>query len=163
MTDNDRKRSWSRAIPAVLLLALFLWSIEDWSRDFVGYEASISDRAAADLQPMRSMRSADELSLAVQAAGGRILNWEFVGETRDADTRILLFLRTGRLTRVRDDILIRIEDRRNERVLYGESRSRLHLGDLGRNPRNLKRLLHELDSVLAGTSNHRARSPEVRG
>jgi len=163
VTDNDRQRRWTRAIPAVLLLALFLWSIEDWSRDFVGYEAVISDRAAPGLQPRRSMRSADELSLAVQAAGLRIMNWEFIGETRDADTRVLLFLRTGRLTRVRDDILIRIEDRGNERVLYGESRSRLHLGDLGRNPRNLERLLHELDAVLAGTSNRRARAPEVQG
>lgn len=163
MTDNEKQRRWTRAIPVVLLLALFLWSIEDWSRDFVAYEASISDRAAPELQPLRSMRSADELSLAVQAAGRRIMNWEFIGETRDADTRVLLFLRTGRLTRVRDDIVIRIEDRSNERVIYGDSRSRLHLGDLGRNPRSLKRLLHELNAVLAGTSNRRARTPETRG
>ena len=140
-------------IGCAAVVALFVLSIDDWGRDFTGTSAEIGDAARQpDLQAFRSPRSADELAVAVRWATSRIKNWEYVGETRVDRTTTLLFVRTGRILRIKDDIAVRIEDRGSERVLTALSASRISLGDLGRNPRNLRRLLRELEDVLAGSS-----------
>ena len=50
--------------------------------------------------------------------------------------------------RLKDDIIIRIEDRGERCRVTGESRSRTSFGDLGQNPRNLRRIVTELFVVL---------------
>jgi hypothetical protein len=63
----------------------------------------------------------------------------------------ILFVRTHRLLRLRDDIVIRIEDLGERRQITGVSRSRFDaVGDLGGNPRNLRRFLIEFRDVLDG-------------
>ena len=47
-----------------------------------------------------------------------------------------------------DDVTLRIRDVGARRIVGGRSVSRLHIGDLGRNPRNLRKLLAEIDAVL---------------
>ena len=59
-----------------------------------------------------------------------------------------MFERTGRLWQVKDDIVLRLEERGAGCRLTGESRSRIEFGDLGQNPRNLRRILAELAVVL---------------
>ena len=77
-------------------------------------------------------------------------NIEIVGEASDGDSTLVMFVRTSRLFRFKDDITMRIEDQGRERVVTGESRSRVGKGDLGQNPRNLRRLMTELRAVLDG-------------
>lgn len=142
-------------VPAVvaagLLLFLFLY-IDDWGRDFTSSEAFIApDATDSRLRPLTSRRSAAEMVEAVRAAAGRIRNWEYVGEASDGEAARLLFVRTHRLLRLQDDIVIRIEELSGQRRVTGESRSRVSLiGDLGANPRNLRRFLAELRDVLEG-------------
>jgi len=147
------------AVAVGLLVFLFLY-IDDWSRDFSSSEAFIAaDAKDSRLRPLTSNRSAAELAQAVRAAAGRIRSWEYVGEASDEGAARLLFVRTGRLSRLKADIVIRIEDAGRQRRVTGESRSRFSvIGDLGANPRSLRRFLAELRDVLEG-----ARSPAARG
>jgi hypothetical protein len=140
-------------IGAAVVLILFALSIDDWGRDFVGNHAIISDDAPqTDLRPFVSRHSTAELAEAVRWAALRIKTWEYVGESTVDQTTTLLFVRSGRVLRFKDDIMVSIEDRGGERVLTATSKSRSSLGDLGRNPRNLRRLLAEVQDVLDGSS-----------
>ena len=158
--DPRRRRVVKWLIGVGVLLSLFALSIDDWGRDFTGTFAEISDDARQDdLRPFASRRSADELTQAVRWAAVRIKNWEYVGDTQVDETTTLLFVRTSRILRFKDDIIVRVEDRGAERVVTAASKSRSALGDLGRNPRNLRRLLIELQDVLDGSSSDPAPMP----
>jgi hypothetical protein len=158
--DPRRRRSIQWLIGAGVVLLLFALSLDDWGRDFTGTFAEISaDAPQEELRPFASRRSADELTEAVRWAAVRIKNWEYVGDTQVDQTTTLVFVRTSRILRFKDDIIVRIEDRGGERVVTAASKSRSSLGDLGRNPRNLRRLLIELQDVLDGSSNDPAPMP----
>ena len=137
---------------AIVLLAAFLFGyVDDWSRDFTTNGASIAhDATDPTLRPLDSNRSTADLLEGVRRAAGRIRNWEYVGEAGDGNTVRVLFVRTSRIWRFKDDVVIRIEDLGNRRVVTGESISRFGIGDLGQNPRTLRRFLAELRAVLAG-------------
>lgn len=144
-----RRRRWIfPTIVAACLLALFI-TIDDWSRDFTTSYAVMRETSEdPDLRPVVFERRADEVSDAIQEAAGRIKNWEFIGEARVENTTMIVFERTSRVWRLKDDIVLRIEDLGDRCRLGGESRSRLDYGDLGQNPRNLRRILAELRIVL---------------
>ena len=155
--DPKRKQRIRWLIGAAVVVCLFVLTIDDWGRDFTGTFAEISDDAPqGDLRPFASRRSADELTQAVRWAALRIKNWEYVGDTKVDETRTLLFVRTSRILRFKDDIVVRIEDRGSERVVTAASKSRSSLGDLGRNPRNLRRLIEEVRDVLEGAARNPA-------
>jgi uncharacterized protein (DUF1499 family) len=61
----------------------------------------------------------------------------------------LKFVRTHRLLRIRDDLTVRIEVKGRKQTIETHSAARLGIGDLGRNPRNIRRLYSELEDVLA--------------
>ena len=138
----------------VVLIAAFLFGyVDDWSRDFTTNEASIAhDSPDPALRPLESTRSVADLIEAVRRAASRIRNWEYVGDAGDGNTTRVLFVRTSRIWRFKDDVVIRIEDLGERCVVTGESRSRFGFGDLGQNPRTLRRFLTELRDVLAGAA-----------
>ena len=145
----SRVPRWGWAVAALLLFVGL--TVDDWGRDLTSHSAEISTVAVDDsLRPLTSIRSTDDVAEAVRWAARRIRNWEDIGEAEDGAATLLLFVRTHRLLRIKDDVTIRIEDRDGRRVVTGESISRLAIGDLGRNPRNLRRLLAELRAVLDG-------------
>jgi len=152
---RDRARNRRLVVPAAvaaaLLLFLFLY-IDDWGRDFTSNEAFLAEDAGDPaLRPLSSGRSSAELLEAVRAAAGRIRNWEYVGDAESGNTVTVLFERTNRLSRLKADVAIRIEDLGDRRRVTGESRSRTgFIGDLGANPRALRRFLAELRDVLEG-------------
>ena len=153
MNERDRRRRnrIRLGLAAVAAAVLLFWHIEDWGRDFIAHEAEIALYSEDPrLQPLYSTRPTGELVEAIRRAGLRIGNWEHVGEVVDGDSTQVLFVRTHRLLRLKDDIRMRIDDLGDRRRVTGESRSRLAVGDLGRNPRNLRRVLRELRSVLKG-------------
>jgi len=96
--------------------------------------------------------SMSEWSAAVQWAGKRIKNLEFSGEVSDRDTLILTFVRTHRLLRLRDDVTVRVTRVGAGQTIETHSKARLGIGDLGRNPKTIRRLYAELEDVL-GESN----------
>jgi len=147
-------------IGAAVVVGLVALTIDDWGRDFTGTFAEISDDAPqSDLRPFATRRSTAELAEAVRWAALRIKDWEHVGDSTVDEATTLLFVRTSRILRFTDDIIVRIEDRGTNRVLTATSVARSSWGDLGRNPRNLRRLLVELQDVLDGSSNDPAPLP----
>jgi uncharacterized protein (DUF1499 family) len=146
-----RKRLILLATVIVLLAAFLFGYVDDWSRDFTTNEAFIEhDAADPTLRPLESDRSTADLLEGVRRAAGRIRNWKYVGEAGDGNTVRVIFVRTSRIWRFKDDVVIRIEDLGDRRVVTGESRSRFGIGDLGQNPRTLRRFLAELRAVLTG-------------
>lgn len=134
---------------AALLLVWVLLQIEDWGRDLTGYRAQTFPEASDPLlRPLERPEPAEELVDAVKWAAFRVPNVQYVGETSDGDTTLVLFVRTHRLLRIKDDIVMRVEDQGSRRLIGGAAESRLHVGDLGRNPRSLRRLRAELLAVL---------------
>ncbi len=157
---KTKKRLRTAGIWATIVIAYILIGIDDWSRDWVEHEATLR------FEPTRrhvgqllvappghpNHVSMSEWSNAVQWAGKRIKNLEFSGEISDGDTLILKFVRTHRLLRLKDDVTVRIERIGREQTIETHSKARLRIGDLGRNPRNIRRLHAELEDVL-GESN----------
>ena len=135
-----RKRRWLRwTVPALILLGLFV-AIADPFRDFTTSHAT--------LRPHSYPMASDELARSLRQAALRIRNWEYVGTARVDDSLTVVFERTSRVFRLKDDIVLHVEQRKDRSRLTGESRSRLDYGDLGQNPRNLRRILDELNGVL---------------
>jgi hypothetical protein len=151
LTQRIRKRlAWGGVVLALLVFFFFFY-VDDWSRDFMNNYAVISEFSAdPELRPLISDRTSAELVEALTGGARRIRNWEYAGEASDGDSTLVMFVRTSRLFRFKDDITMRIEDQGRERVVTGESRSRVGKGDLGQNPRNLRRLMTELRAVLDG-------------
>ncbi|MCP3981295.1 MAG: DUF1499 domain-containing protein [bacterium] len=138
-------------IVAAIALVVFVLYIDDWGRDFTTNHAEIVvDQARPELLRLVERRPAYELAIGLRWAGERIRNWHYVGTVTDDDTILVSFVRTNRLLRFKDDITMRIEHRGGRSVVSGDSRSRFGFGDLGRNPRNLERLMRELRDVLEG-------------
>ncbi len=144
-----RRRGWVfPSIVAVGLLALIV-TIDDWSRDFTtNYVVMRETSEDPDLRPVVFERPADEVVDAIQEAADRIKNWEFIGAAQMEGSTMVVFERTSRVWRFKDDIILRVEDLGDRCRLGGESRSRIGYGDLGQNPRNLRRILAELRIVL---------------
>jgi hypothetical protein len=156
---GNRGRRWA-IWAGVALIAWLVLTIDDWGRDFVASHAEIAEDSREGLEPLVSQRPSRQLEQAVRWAARRIGNWKLVGTAGDGPTRSLLFVRTNRLLRTKDDIVVNIEDRGPERVVTATSTSRLHVGDLGRNTRNLRRLLGELRDVLDGAARNPAPEPQ---
>jgi len=150
------RQGWLSRVPRWVLVvaalgAFVVLSVDDWGRDLTAHRAEISALSAdPTLRPLSSSRPRADVVEAVRWAGRRIRNWEHRGEVENGDETLILFVRTNRLLRIKDDITIRVKDRGDRREVSGESVSRLPVGDLGRNPRNLRRLLVELRAVLEG-------------
>ncbi len=144
-----RRRRWVLpSIVAVGLVGLGV-TIDDWSRDFTTNYAVLTETSAdPDLRPVVFERPADEVVGAIQEAADRIKNWEFIGAAQMDNSTMVVFERTSRVWRFKDDIVLRVEDQGDRCRLGGESRSRIGYGDLGQNPRNLRRILAELRIVL---------------
>jgi len=132
----------------VVLLCLIAF-IDDWKRDFTSSHAEISDsQADPRLKPLILEGSARDSVRIVRRAAGRIHGWEFVGDARHGNRTQIIFVRTSRLWQLKDDITLRVEDRGNRCILTGESSSRHGYGDLGQNPRNLRRIVDEIRIVV---------------
>jgi hypothetical protein len=135
---------------AVGAIALLVWSIDDPLRDFTENHAAIAEGARDPrLRPREFDLPVPQLAGAIEQAARRIRGWEYVGDAESGSATVLLFVHTTRVWGFVDDVTLRLEDVDGRTVVTGESRSRSELGDLGRNPRNLRRILSELELVLA--------------
>ena len=154
---KTKKRLRTAGIWAAIGIAYILLGIDDWSRDWVEHEATLGFEPASKsvgrlltAPPGHPSRvSLTEWSRAVEWAGKRIKNLEFSGEIDDGDTLILKFVRTHRILRLKDDITVRIRRSGRGQTIETHAAARLGLGDLGRNPRTIRRLYAELEDILA--------------
>jgi hypothetical protein len=133
---------------ALLLLAA---TIDDWRRDFTTNHAEISFKSDDKrLRPFVSELPRDRVVEAVKWSARRVGGMRFEGVSADGADTFIRFVREGRVLPFTDDVRMRVRDRGDDRVVTGEARSRSEFGDLGRNPRTLRRLLDELADVIEG-------------
>ena len=139
-------------IPLTIVAAVLLYlvvAIDHPLRDFTTNHAEIAeDSTDQRLRPRVYDLTIPEVVEAIEQAALRISNWEYVGDAGVGDVTQILFVRTSRVWRFKDDVTLKLETRDGRTVVTGESRSRVGVGDLGQNPRNLHRILSELDTVL---------------
>jgi hypothetical protein len=134
---------------AALVVVGFVVVIDDPLRDFTTNHASLEPQAADPyLQPAVYPVAAAEMVDAIRRAGRRIKDWDYVGTARLGDAVTVVFERSSRIWPFTDDIRIRVEDLEDRCRLTAEASSRTRFGDLGRSPRNLRRLRIELATVL---------------
>lgn len=172
MRDESRKRWKKRGIYAAIALVVWLFvTIDDWSRDFVESEASLSSdeivcaggRGQCCLSEGLTGRSTAEVVGGLRMAARRIPTMRFTQEMSDGSTTLVQFERSARWIGRTSDITVRIEGARGSARLEAESKSRSSFGDLGQNPRNLSLLMSELADVLdCGGSRQPALRPPMR-
>ena len=138
-------------VGALLFGAFALW-IDDWGRDFTAHRAEIAPGSSdPTLRPLRTRHTVDDLVVGLEWAGKRIGGFELVGTASERRDSMVVFVRSGRLLPfLKQDIRMRVRDRGTDRIITGESESRWRIGDLGRNPRNLRRVMAELKLILDG-------------
>lgn len=143
------KRRWLRWVIAAMALVTLFVAIDDPARDFTTNHAEISETSEDPaLRPREYEMRVDDLVYAIRKAAECIKNWEYVGTAGIDGRTMVVFERTSRVWKLKDDVILRVEDLGGRSRLTGESKSRIEYGDLGQNPRNLKRILAELDTVL---------------
>ena len=157
---DGRRLRWAIVGAAILLWVVL--AVDDWGRDFTANYAEVSAEASdGDLRPLTSDRSVRELVTAVQWAARRIGGWEHVGDSFEDGAATVLLVGRSPLLRLKADVVVRVVDRGAQRVVTASSGTRepLFVGDLGRNPRNLRRLFTELRDVLDGATRRPAPEP----
>lgn len=99
-----------------------------------------------DLQTLRYDQTQPELIAATKQAIEN-LGWELVNI--DADKGIVEATDTTAWFGFKDDVVVRVTDNENERLVDIRSKSRVGGSDLGKNAARVHKLIDELDNVLA--------------
>jgi uncharacterized protein (DUF1499 family) len=129
---------------AAVLLVLVVFAavqVEDWRRDLTTNVAATAEAGDERLRPIEATLPSAELAERALAAVQALKNWRLQSRAEEAGRIELHFVRTTPALRFKDDIRVRIEPHGGGARLTAESRSRIGLGDLGQNPRNLRELL----------------------
>lgn len=114
--------------------------------EYAGIESAEQQRQAyPDLKTLNySQPKAELLSAATQAA--KNLGWEMVNT--DVNTGIIEATDTTAWFGFKDDVIIRVNDEGDERVLDIRSKSRVGMSDLGKNAERIRGFIEEFDKVL---------------
>jgi len=137
-----------------LLLTLWIFSyIEDWSRDLTTNTAETSPTAKDQrLRTLNIALSLDDLEQNLQVISESEPLWSYARtESIDQSTRKVHLVRTTRLMRYKDDVIVTLKRVGNETSVDVYSRSRVGKGDLGQNPRNIRDLLAHIASLKPRT------------
>lgn len=152
--DRRTRMMWILAGAAVALIGALVIGVvaqvEDWSRDFTTNSARLDDdHPDPRLKPLLSLLPVTELADRVERAAQELPRWQVLSRDQTSDGVVLRLVRTTRLWRFQDDVVVTIQRREQGTYLTAESRSRVGRGDLGQNPRNLRELLDKLRAAGA--------------
>ena len=130
------------AIAATLFLALLMF-VDDVRRDFVTNEARTSDDARdSTLRVLQLDISRQEAEQRLHEFVQRQAAWQIVDSETDGTTTTFELTHASRLFRFKDDVTITIISHESSgSEVHGHSASRMGVGDLGQNPRNLREIL----------------------
>lgn len=135
-----------------LLLTLWIFSyIEDWSRDLTTNTAETSPTAKDQrLRTLTIALSLDELEQKLKTISDTESLWSYARtEPIDESTRRVYLVRTTRLMRYKDDVMVTLKRTGEQTTVDVYSKSRIGKGDLGQNPRNIRELLAHIASFAA--------------
>lgn len=140
-------------LAAGALGALFA-TVDDWRRDLVtNHAATDAQSPDPELRPLEAPCSLETAERAVRQAAKRLPRWALADSEAEAPAdgrRVLRLVRSTRLWRFKDDVVVTLSGTESGTRFEVSSRSRIGRGDLGQNPRNIKELLREVRSELAG-------------
>ena len=153
-------------VPIVTLLLLVggaLWQIEDWGRDLTtNFARTDSRHAHPGLHPVTTEILPRDVADAVRQVAATLPGWRVVSvhpigdETRiEESIWVADLVRTTRLFRFQDDVSLTIVRSDHSTDITAMSRSRVGVGDLGQNPRNIREILGALRVRLAEMSQGR--------
>jgi len=153
--------AWAKRLLPLGALALFVplaivaAQVDDWSRDLSQNRAETADdHADPRLRPVETRLTAEAALARVREVveGPGFERWSYVARAVDADPPMIALARRSGLFGFVDDITVRVEPARapgGPLRLHATSQSRVGKGDLGQNPRNLRKLLDALRLELA--------------
>ena len=135
----------------LIVLAIFgvvAWQVDDWGRDLTTNRAATSiDAGDVSLRSLELPASTEEIRAAIIQFVERSESWEIgVGEDAndEKDGEVILLVRTSRLFRFADDVHVSLQPTAVGTRVDVASQSRVGKGDLGQNPRNIRKLLQAL-------------------
>ena len=128
----------------------------DLVRDLTTNRAATQESAAdPNLRPLRLAATADQVLQALEAFAESHSRWRITSrETTDEGCRVMRFVRTTRLFRFKDDIVVTIRSDSQESageilVVDVASGSRIGKADFGQNRRNIRELTSHLTRTLS--------------
>lgn len=114
--------------------------------EYAGIETAAQQRDAyPELQTLRYSQSKAELIGAVEQAS-KNLGWDLVNS--DAKVGLIEATDSTMWFGFKDDIVVRITDNGNERLLDVRSKSRIGKSDLGKNAQRIESFIQELNRIL---------------
>lgn len=140
------KRPFNLAVLIVAgtLLGLFAL-LDDWKRDLTTNHAKLDD-ASSDpmLRPFVLPMSPQDAAAQVEQWVDASPRWDLVSRETMEQGMVLHLTRRTKIMRFVDDLHIRLLPTADGTRVEAESQSRVGVGDLGQNPRNLRELRHGL-------------------
>lgn len=133
---------------AILISAAL--QVDDWSRDLSTNRAATSaDTSDKTLRTLKLPATIEQVREAIDRFVEQQTNWSLskttVDDENDNENQVLIVLvRTSRLFRFADDVEVTLQTGLEGTLVDAVSQSRVGKGDLGQNPRNLRKLLDTL-------------------
>jgi uncharacterized protein (DUF1499 family) len=133
-------------IVAVLITVWILSYIEDWSRDLsINVAETTVDAKDERLRTWHTAKSLADLDAKLQQIATYNSLWSYdKSESPEPTTRKIYLVRTTKIMRFKDDIIVTLRRGEDETIVDVYSKSRVGKGDLGQNPRNIRDLLNYL-------------------
>ncbi len=161
-SGNRRRRLLLRiglALPIVVLLAIVggsLWQVEDWERDLkTNWATTDHSHPNSGQHPVVTKLAPGEVVRELQRIVPQRRGWRIVTITADdgrpvaeSDLVRAHLVRTTLIFRFQDDVNLTISRKDGTTTGKATSRSRVGVGDLGQNPRNLREILVPLRNAV---------------
>lgn len=122
-------------------------TVDDWSRDLSTNVAETSAGAAdVQMRPLPAQATFDQLVAAANQIASSSQSWEF--NDSDPDIQSIYLVHVSGLLKFRDDVALQLKTIDQKQAIHIRSQSRIGKGDLGQNPRNIRKLRGLLEQEL---------------
>ncbi len=142
--------AWLGLAVGATFVVMIAWQVESVRRDFTTNTAeTASDAADERLRPIVTDLPIEQVAVVVEQAASGLKHWKFIKRTQAEEVTALHFERRTQFVRFTDDVTVYLQVLpAGGTLLHAHSGSRIGVGDLGQNPRNLRELLGKLRAVL---------------
>jgi len=141
MVENRRRRLLSISIVVACVLMGIFFGLEDWKRDLTVNHARLDPQAAdSRLHPLLLDVPLGKVADQVEQWANATPRWSVESRSESGTSVKIHLTHRTRLVGFVDDVVVRLQSIEGQTKLDAESRSRVGVGDLGQNPRNLREL-----------------------
>lgn len=141
MVENRRRRLLSISILVACGLMGIFFGLEDWKRDLTVNHARLDPQSPdPSLQPLLLDASLSDVADQVEQWANATPRWSFASRSVSGEEVKIHLTHRTRIIGFVDDVVVSLRSVEGRTRLDAESRSRVGVGDLGQNPRNLREL-----------------------